>query len=95
MDTDKIDQMYREQGWGDFAEAALGINPHLVESQARTVAAFGVQEVQQLASWVDKWVSKMHRDIDDIERARIADEMCCDWRNSGFGASYTIKESAD
>jgi hypothetical protein len=46
------------------------------------------EDLRFLTRWVSGWVQKMHRDIPDEERGRIADEMCCDWMNSGLGASY-------
>lgn len=50
-------------------------------------------DVKLLVSWISDWVQKMHRDISDEERGRIADNMCCDWVNSGLGASF--KETAE
>lgn len=50
-------------------------------------------DLEFLVDWVSGWVNKMHRDISDEERGRIADDMCCDWANAGIGASFreTIK----
>lgn len=45
-------------------------------------------DLSQLVSWINGYVSRMHRDISDEERGLIADEMCCEWSNSGLGASY-------
>lgn len=43
-----LDDIYRAEGWGAFAETALGIPPSLVESQARDVARFCVRLVEEL-----------------------------------------------
>jgi len=42
MTKDQLNQLYRDQGWGRLAEAALGIEPYDVESQARRVAQYAV-----------------------------------------------------
>lgn len=44
MTKDQLNQLYREQGWGRLAEAALGIEPYDVESQARHVAQYAVAQ---------------------------------------------------
>lgn len=47
-----------------------------------------------LSDWIQGWVSQMHRDIPDEERGRIADDMCCNWVNSGIGASIRETRAA-
>lgn len=40
VDYAKLDETYREEGWGKLTDKALGIRPSDVESQARQVARY-------------------------------------------------------
>lgn len=45
---DDLNQRYRDAGWSEIAEAALGIEPANVESQARDVARWSYAEITRL-----------------------------------------------
>lgn len=56
-DYDKLDRRYREAGWGLITDAALGIPPHRVESQARMVADFATELAGSLQELLDLHVA--------------------------------------
>lgn len=43
-----INELYRQQGWGQITDKALGLEPENVESQARCVAAWAFEEIERL-----------------------------------------------
>lgn len=81
---------------GDMSEAdalAIAATPEahavirdLLAENARLQSA--VESLQTLDKWVNNWLAQINRDIDDLERADIADDMASDWFGSGWGASY-------
>ena len=44
----KLDELYRQAGWGRITDAALNIEPRHVESQARDVARFAHELISKL-----------------------------------------------
>ena len=44
----RLNALYREEGWGKVSDAALGIEPYDVESQARRVAEWAHNEIERL-----------------------------------------------
>ena len=44
----KLDELYRQAGWGRITDAALNIEPQYVESQARDVARFAYKTICKL-----------------------------------------------
>lgn len=47
-----------------------------------------LKALKDLDQWVTNWLGQIHRDIDDDEKAKLADDMACDWFGSGMGASF-------
>lgn len=64
-ERDELDEKYRQEGWGRVTDAALGIPPRDVESQARDVARWA--DVQLEA----KDTVERHRRL-EIARERVA-----------------------
>lgn len=44
----KLDDMYREAGWGRIVDAALNIRPQDAELETREVAKFAHAQIQKL-----------------------------------------------
>lgn len=67
MTEDELNEQYRAEGWGRLAEAALGIKPSDVESQARTVARAWHDSVKMLMPdgfvWIDRPVEVRGEDF--------------------------------
>jgi hypothetical protein len=56
---DEIDKMYREQGWPQVTDEALGIPPHQVESQARDVAKWAHEKLKSERGEPVAWVFEL------------------------------------
>lgn len=48
-----LNAMYREEGWGRITDAALGIEPEHVESQAREVARWAADALEKAEALYD------------------------------------------
>lgn len=49
----RVNAMAREEGWGTVTDAALGILPEDVESQARVVARWAAARIEELEAALD------------------------------------------
>ena len=53
VDRAKLNGMYNDEGWGELATTALGLEPVDVESQARTVARYAADRIEELEEEVE------------------------------------------
>lgn len=56
MSTDELNVHYREEGWGRITDAALGIDPVNVETQARLIAQWAAAHIDQLTARIEELV---------------------------------------
>lgn len=59
---ERLDENYREEGWGRVTDAALGgcVRPADVEAQARIVARFAHAELEKLRHRIEELEAKGH-----------------------------------
>lgn len=67
-----LDEKYRAEGWGKITDAALGIAPSAVESQARGVARYAAQRIAVLEQACGAAAVAMMMDMDGGQIAACA-----------------------
>ncbi len=74
----RLNKRYRDEGWGHITDAALGIAPVDVESQARSVASYAADEIERLRHDIERYIAITSDQADEIERLRAELEIARD-----------------